>query len=77
MSRPYIVVSFWLYLNLKLSSRKLSYFSDIWQAFDALMFLGEPKGQKGEGCMGLLYCFDTLRVEVSLYQVGDRLTAPP
>ncbi len=30
-------------LNLKLSSGKLSHFSDIWRAFNALMFLFKPK----------------------------------
>jgi hypothetical protein len=38
-----------LYVNLKLSSGKLSYSSDIWQAFGAIMYLLEPKS------VGLFY----------------------
>jgi hypothetical protein len=37
-----------LYLNLKLSSEKLSYFSDIWRTCESLMFLLEPMGRGGQ-----------------------------
>jgi hypothetical protein len=37
-----------LYLNLKLSSGKRSYFNDIWRACDALMFLFEPSQEGGK-----------------------------
>jgi hypothetical protein len=45
-----------LYVNLKLSSAKLSHFSNIWKAFGAIMFLLEPKEGDGRS-VGLFYCF--------------------
>jgi hypothetical protein len=45
MSSAYVVVQ---YLNSKLSSEKLSYFSDIWQAFKVIrIFLVELKKRGG------------------------------
>ncbi len=47
--------------------REVSHFSAIWRAFDALMFLLEPKGRGGQGCLGLFYCkYSKLRVSLSL-----------
>ncbi len=45
-----------LFLNLKISSRKLSQFTNIWEAFGAVMHLLGPKGRRGSS-VGLLYYF--------------------
>ncbi len=48
---------YWLlYLNLKLCSAKVYHFSDILQAFYAVMYLWEPKKGGGGRSVGLLYC---------------------
>jgi hypothetical protein len=41
-----------LYLNLKLSSAKLS------NAFGAIMYLVEPKGGEGGRSLGFFYCLN-------------------
>jgi hypothetical protein len=45
-----------LYLNLKLSSAKLFYFSVMLWGFGAIMYLLEFKGGEGGRSMDLFYC---------------------
>jgi hypothetical protein len=57
MSNAYVVVLYGLLnLNLKLSSAKLSHFSDILRAFGAILYLLEPKGERSGKSVGLFYC---------------------
>ncbi len=52
-----------LFLNFKLSSAKLSHFSDIWWAFGAIMCLLEPKTGGGGRRVGHFYCLIIYVVE--------------
>ncbi len=52
-------------LNLKLSSRKLSHFSDIWRTLGALInfSLGTKMTRLGKAGLGLFYCLNTLKIQ--------------
>ncbi len=58
-----------IFLNFKLSSAKLSRFSDIWQAFGAIMYLLVPKG--GWRSLGLFSCLILSAHRVRLFFAGS------
>ncbi len=66
----YVVVPYQLlYLNLKLSSAKLSHFRDIRRAFGAIMFLLEPKWGESGWSLGLFCCWILYGLGVAWYRV--------
>ncbi len=57
MSSAFVAVSYRLFnLNLKLSSEKLSHFSNIWRTCGTIMYLLNPKRGGSERSVGLFYC---------------------